>query len=195
LQLVARQHLLRGRGAQINRMPIIIARIGSDIQTLAVMGDVQETLGNVEVRYWDLYLAYRNLETNKVARDSALVTWRIVYDKVKEGAEPVQLEAQAQEQYYNFRGSVETALRTLYDVENELRFLMGLAATDGRLIRPKDDPTLARVEFDWSDILAEAIARRPELIFQAVAGEAARAGVDPRPQPAPAAVRRRSPVS
>src|SRR5204862_144606 len=55
-------------------------------------------------------------------------------------------------------------LRTLYDVENELRFLMGLSATDGRLLRPKDDPTLARVEFDWTDILAEAIARRPELI-------------------------------
>ncbi len=164
LQLEARQPLLRGRGAQINRMPIIIARIGSDIQTLAVMGDVQETLGNVEIRYWDLYLAYRNLETNKVARDSALVTWRIVYDKVKEGAEPVQLEAQAQEQYYNFRSQVENSLRALYDAENELRYLMGLTATDGRLIRPKDDPTLARVEFDWTDALAEAVARRPELI-------------------------------
>src|SRR5204862_3778679 len=55
-------------------------------------------------------------------------------------------------------------LRTLYDVENELRFLMGLPATDGLLVRTKDDPTLARVEFDWCDILAEAIARRPELI-------------------------------
>jgi outer membrane protein TolC len=164
LQLEARQPLLRGRGAQINRMPVIIARIGSDIQTLGVMGDVQETLGNVEVRYWDLYLAYRNLETNRVARDSALVTWRIVYDKVKEGAEPVQLEAQAQQQYYEFRAQLESSLRSLYDAENELRFLMGLSATDGRLIRPKDDPTLARVEFDWADALAEAVARRPELI-------------------------------
>jgi hypothetical protein len=32
------------------------------------------------------------------------------------------------------------------------------------VIRPKDEPTLARVEFDWTEILAEAIARRPELI-------------------------------
>jgi hypothetical protein len=43
---------------------------------------------------------------------------------------------------------------------------MGLTATDCRLIRPKDDPTLARVEFDWCEILAESIARRPELIQQ-----------------------------
>ena len=166
LQLEARHPLLRGRGSQINRMPIILARIGTDIELTNVYANVQDMLNNVEIRYWDLYLAYRNLETAKVARDSALVTWRIVYDKFTNDVEPVQAEAQAQEQYYNFRGSVESALRTLYDVENELRFLMGLAATDGRLIRPKDDPTLARVEFEWTDILAEAVARRPELIIR-----------------------------
>src|SRR6478735_6416350 len=163
MQMEARHPLLRGRGSQINRMPIILARIGTDIEITNVFANVQDMLNNLEIRYWDLYLAYRNLETAKVARDSALVTWRIVYDKFTNDVEPVQAEAQAQEQYYNFRGSVESSLRTLYDVENELRFLMGLTATDGRLIRPKDDPTLARVEFDWSDILAEAIARRPEL--------------------------------
>jgi outer membrane protein TolC len=166
LQIEARHPLLRGRGSQINRMPIIIARIGTDRELLGVQSDLQEMLGNLEIRYWDLYLAYRNLETTKVARDSALVTWRIVYDKFGQGVEPVQAEAQAQEQYYNFRGQVESSLRALYDTENELRLLMGLSATDGRLIRPKDDPTLARVEFDWTDILAEAIARRPELISQ-----------------------------
>jgi outer membrane protein TolC len=166
MQVEARHPLLRGRGSQINRMPIIIARIGTDIELNNVYANVQDMLNNLEIRYWDLYLAYRNLETAKVARDSALITWRIVYDKFGQGVEPVQAEAQAQEQYYNFRGAVESALRTLYDTENELRFLMGLSATDGRLIRPKDDPTLARVEFDWTDILAEAIARRPELVIR-----------------------------
>src|SRR5262245_42914925 len=166
LQLEARHPLMRGRGSQINRMPIILARIGTDIELTSMVGNLQDTLNNLEVRYWDLYLAYRNLETAKVARDSALVTWRIVFDKYQQGSEPVQQEAQAQEQYYNFRAQVESSLRALYDAESELRLLMGLAATDGRLIRPKDDPTLARVEFDWADILAESIARRPELIQQ-----------------------------
>jgi outer membrane protein TolC len=164
MQVEARHPLLRGRGSQINRMPIILARIGTDIELLNVYANVQDMLNNIEIRYWDLYLAYRNLETAKVGRDSALVTWRIVFDKFEHGTEPVMAEAQAQEQYYNFRGSVEAALRTLYDTENELRFLMGLAATDGRLVRPKDDPTLARVEFDWNEILVEAVARRPELV-------------------------------
>lgn len=164
LQVEARHPLLRGRGSQINRMPIIIARIGTDMEILNVQANLQDMLNNIEIRYWDLYLAYRNLETAKVAQESALVTWRIVYDKFQQGVEPVQAEAQAQEQYFNFRASVESATRALFNAENELRLLMGLAATDGRVIRPKDEPTLARVEFDWTEILAEAIARRPELI-------------------------------
>lgn len=166
LQMEVRQPLLQGRGAQVNRMPIVLARIGSDIELAGLQDQLQESLNTLEFRYWDLYLQYRNLETAKVARDSALVTWRIVYDKFVEGLEPVQGEAQAREQYFNFRGQVESSLRNLYDAENELRFLLGLTATDGRLIRPKDDPSLAKVEFDWCEILAEAIARRPELAQQ-----------------------------
>src|SRR5438128_8185350 len=120
----------------MKRLPTIISRIGTDIEMAAVSDQLQEPLDAREYRYWDLYRLYRNLETAKVARDSALVTWRIVYDKFQNDVEPVQAEAQAQEQYYNFRGQVEDTLRQLYDAESELRFLMGLAPTDGRLIRP-----------------------------------------------------------
>ncbi|MEX2173354.1 MAG: TolC family protein [Pirellulaceae bacterium] len=164
LEVEARHPLLRGRGSQINRMPIVLARMGTDIEIMSVQAQLQDMLDNAEIRYWDLYLAYRNLETAKVGRDSAMVTWRIVYDKYQVGNESVQAEAQAREQYFAFRAQVESALRELYNAENELRLIMGLSATDGRLIRPKDDPTLAHVEFEWNEILAEAIARRPELI-------------------------------
>ncbi|WP_425617741.1 TolC family protein [Anatilimnocola sp. NA78] len=164
MEVEARHPLLRGRGTLINRMPVVIARIGNDIEILNLQGQLQDMLNNIEVRYWDLYLSYRNLETAKIGRDSALITWRIVYAKFKGGKENLQAEAQAREQYYAFRAQVETALRELYNNENELRLLMGLTATDGRLIRPKDDPNLARVNFDWSEIMAESIARRPELL-------------------------------
>jgi hypothetical protein len=81
LEVEARHPLLRGRGSQINRMPIIIARIGTDMEILNVQSNLQDMLNNIEVRYWDLYLAYRKLETAKVGRYISLVTWRIVYDK------------------------------------------------------------------------------------------------------------------
>ncbi len=164
MEVEARHPLLRGRGTLVNRMPVVIARIGNDIEILNLQGQLQDMLNNIEIRYWDLYLSYRNLETAKVGRDSALITWRNVYTRFRGGRDDEQKEAQSREQYYAFRAQVETALRELYNNENELRLLMGIAATDGRLIRPKDDPNLARVTFDWSEINAEAIARRPELI-------------------------------
>ena len=62
-----------------------------------------------------------------------------------------------------FRAALEQALQQLHENEARLRYLMGLTATDGRLIRPLDDPTTARIEFDWRSIHAEALARSPEL--------------------------------
>jgi hypothetical protein len=40
---------------------------------------------------------------------------------------------------------------------------MGIAPTDGRIIRPKDKPTLARVQFDWHDALFECLNRSSEI--------------------------------
>ena len=59
-------------------------------------------------------------------------------------------EAQARSQYFLFRGQVEQALTDLFRAENRLRYIMGLSMSDGRLIRPSDEPTTARVAFDWS---------------------------------------------
>lgn len=166
LEVEARHPLLRGAGTQINRMPVVLARIGTDIELMSMQAQLQDMLNNVEIRYWDLYLAYRNLETAKTGRDAALVTWRIIFDKFTEGGADLQQESQSREQYFSFRAQVETALRELYNAENELRLLMGLSATDGRLIQPKDDPTMAQVQYEWYEIQAEAIARRPELVQQ-----------------------------
>jgi hypothetical protein len=72
-------------------------------------------------------------------------------------------EAQAREQYFLFRSTAEQGLSSLYEAEAKLRYLMGLAATDGRLIRPVDPPTTAKVSFDWYEISSEALVRNVEL--------------------------------
>lgn len=157
------QPLLRGRGTMINRIPIVLARISEDISLTSFESSVRNLVKDIEDTYWDLSRAYRRLETAKTGRDSAQVTWKIVYEKWNEGVEPVQAEAQTREQYFNFRSIVESSLQELYQTETRLRWLMGLAATDGRLIRPIDEPTMARVEFDWSAIRTETLVRSPEL--------------------------------
>jgi hypothetical protein len=53
--------------------------------------------------------------------------------------------------------------------ERRLRLLIGLPATDGRIIRPADEPTRAEFRFDWEMASAEALAVRPEVQKQNLA--------------------------
>ena len=155
--------LLRGRGAMINRIPVVLARINADVSLARFESSVRNLVMDIENTYWDLHAAYRNLETAKIGRDSAQVTWNNVYEKKNAGVESAQAEAQSREQYFFFRASLESALRELYNIENRLRYLMGIAATDGRLIRPSDEPSAARLAFDWRQIHNEALIRSAEL--------------------------------
>ena len=159
----ARHPLLRGSGVQVNRVPVILARIRTDVTLAQFSIAVRNHVAETERAYWDLYFFYRNLEAAKVGRDSALLTWKIVNAKYAEGGLALAQEEQAREQYYFFRGRVEEAKRDLLIAERQLRFLMGIAATDGRIIRPVDEPTIARVRFEWSDILTESLVRSDEI--------------------------------
>ena len=159
-----RQPLLRGRGAFIQRMPIVVSRIGTDQEIANLEAQVQNMLANVEIRYWELHCAYRNLEASKTGRNAALATWRIVKDQYDEGADVnIQQVAQAGEQYHFFDEQVIDAFNTLLGAERNLRWLLGSASTDGEIIRPIDEPVMAPVQFDWFGCKSEALCYRPEL--------------------------------
>jgi outer membrane protein TolC len=155
--------LLRGRGEQINRIPVVLARINTDISLADFEASIRNLLMDTENAYWDLYFSYRSVEAAKIGRDSAQVTWKNIYEKRKFGALADQDEAQARGQYFQFRAQLESSLRDVCNNETRLRWLMGLAATDGRIIRPKDEPTTARVEFEWTEVHAESLFRSTEL--------------------------------
>ncbi|MCC7087275.1 MAG: TolC family protein [Pirellulales bacterium] len=177
-----RQPLLQGAGSQFNRIAgpfdplrgigtylqydgIVIARLRVDQRLADFEAGVRDFVADVEQSYWELYFSYRFLEAAKSGRDSALQTWKKVHalfiGEAKGGE--ADKEAQAREQYFFFRSQVETAQANLFRSENRLRFQMGLAATDGRLIRPADPPTDARVRFDYTEIHAESLVRSVEL--------------------------------
>ena len=58
---------MRGRGAQVNRVPVMLARINVDISLASFEASVRNLVLDIENTYWDLYLAYRFLETAKAA--------------------------------------------------------------------------------------------------------------------------------
>lgn len=161
-ELEATQPLLRGFGTQVNRAPIVIARIREDISIADFEIAIRDMLMDIENSYWELHLSYRSLDAAKKARDTALETWRIASAKSGQAVSG-QEEAQSREQYYFFRAQLETAKRDVLNNETRLRWLMGLSPTDSRLVLPSDEPTLAEVSFEWHDILNEAMYRSAEL--------------------------------
>ncbi len=175
------QPLLQGAGVTYNRIAgpdpfsnilgrpnfrgVLLARINADISLAEFEAGVRNLVSDTEQSYWELYFSYRNLEARKAGRDSSLEAWRKVhalYVEQSRGGE-ADKEAQAREQYFFFRSEVEQALTDVYRCENRLRYMMGISASDGRLIRPSDEPTTARIAFDWQQSLVEALSRSAEL--------------------------------
>lgn len=164
LEAEIRQPLLRGRGAFIQRMPIVVSRIGTDQEIANLEAQMQNLVTNVEIRYWELYCAYRNFEASKAGQEAALVTWRIVSDQFEAGADVnVQQVAQAKEQYHFFDEQVIDAMHNLLIADGNLRWLLGFASTDGQILRPIDEPVMAPIKFDWHGCKSEALCYRPEL--------------------------------
>jgi outer membrane protein TolC len=175
------QPLLQGAGLTYNRIAgpdsfenlygrpnfrgVLLARVNADISLADFEIGVRNLISDTEQAYWELYFAFRDLEARKIGRDSSLEAWRRVhalYVEQSRGGE-ADKEAQAREQYFFFRSAVETSLNLVYSAENRLRYMMGISASDGRLIRPADEPTTARVTFDWQQSLVEALSRSAEL--------------------------------
>ena len=170
------QPWLQGGGVQFNRIAgthaspgyyngVMIARIKTDTALCDFETSVEGMVYDVERAYWELYYAYRLLDTVLAGRNSALQTWRQVYAKYIIGhtGGSAQEEAQSRQQYFQFRASVERALSNLYGTENKLRYIMGLTTTDGRLIRPATEPTTARIVADWESWHCEALVRSTAL--------------------------------
>jgi outer membrane protein TolC len=175
------------KGSPGNLNGVLIARVNTDISLADFEVGLRDMVSNIENAYWDLYFAYRNLDATISARDQALDSWRNIHAQFaagRRGAE-AQKEAEAREQYFRFQQEVQDAWfgRLLEPTETNngspggtfhatggvrvcerrLRFLIGLPASDCRLIRPADEPSLAKVVFCWDDVLPEAINRRAEL--------------------------------
>lgn len=169
---------------------VLIARVNTDITVADFEMGMRDLVSNVENAYWDLYFAFRDLDAKIQLRNAALEAWTRIKVLVEsdQASGQIEREAQAREQYFRYEEEVQNALAgTLQQSttnnngssggsfrgvggvlvsERRLRLAIGLPITDSRMIRPSDEPTLARVEFDWTEVSDDAIGRRPELLKQ-----------------------------
>ncbi len=182
-----RQPLLQGRGVQFNRIAgpnnlpgvntgVLIARTNTDITLAEFELGVRNLISDVENAYWDLYFAYRDLESKIEARNGAYTIWESLKAREKEvRAADIY---QAEEQYYLFASRVEDAIygqlndgtRTfngssggtfrgnagVRTAERRLRLLAGYPLNDSMLIVPLETPIEANIVFDWNQVKSEA---------------------------------------
>lgn len=179
LEAEYRQPLMQGSGVTFNRIAgpnspigqyngILIARINTDISHADFEAGVVRLINDVEGAYWELYFAYRALEANITGRESALLSWRRSNELQKVGSRggEASAEAQARSNFYSFESQVNESLsgpQGLYATEQRLRYVMGLPPTDGKLIKPVDEPVQAEVIFDWDSSLGDALTKRVEI--------------------------------
>ncbi|MFM8401265.1 MAG: TolC family protein, partial [Pirellula sp.] len=179
LEAEYRQPLMQGAGTTFNRIAgpngvvgqyngVLIARINTDISLADFENGVVRLINDVETAYWELYFAYRALEAQISGRENALRTWQRIRELQKVGYRggEADAEAQARSNYYLFAFQLNDALsgtNGLYAAEQRLRYMIGIQATDGRLLKPVDDPIQAEVMFDWQASLADATNRRVEV--------------------------------
>ncbi|MEM9364751.1 MAG: TolC family protein [Planctomycetota bacterium] len=182
IELEYRQPFMRGAGTQYNRIVgasagvgqyngVLIARANEDVALADFENAVITLVSDVEQAYWDLTTAYRVLEATLKGRQSALQTFQYQQVRLEVGTGRQDEEAQARSQFYQFEAQVQNALAGtagLYALEQRLRYLIGMPATDGTLIRPSTEPLNAKVIFDWNDALGQALARRVEIRRQQV---------------------------
>ena len=191
-----RHPLLQGSGSLFNRIAgasevpgqyngILISRTNSEISLADFEDSVREFVSNVENAYWDLYYAYRELESQTAARDAALIVTQRT-EELRRAEKIGQLElASAKEQLLRFEAAIIESLegrliegtqsnsgtsggsfrRTVgvRIAERRLRYLMGMPITDGTLIRPSEQPIKAALAFDWEQTVNSALANRPEV--------------------------------
>ena len=171
-----RHHLLRGGGIEFNRIAgpgatpglyggVTVARINTDQSLNDFELATRNLVADVEKAYWNLYYAYHRLDSVRSGRDAAQETWRITKTHNELGARrgSAQNLAQAEQNFFTFRQQTELAQNNLFKAETAMRYIVGLAPTDGRLIRPVDDPITAPITLDWHSVLSEALFRSPEL--------------------------------
>ena len=179
LEAEYRQPLMAGSGTTYNRIAgpttvpgqyngVLITRINTDISLADFESGVLRLINDVEGAYWELYFAYRALDAQLSGRESSLKTWQRINELQKVGSRggEADAEAQARSTYYLFASQVNDALAGtsgLYTSEQRLRYVMGLPPSDGRLIKPSDEPLQAEVAFDWEASLCDALTRRVEV--------------------------------
>lgn len=166
LSLAYTQPLFRGRTIDAERRQILLARATADLTDVQLSRVLIEQLTLVELAYWDLAFATRNLEVQSAAVEQARSQVASNQRQAEAGTlAPIDV-VEAQTQVANFQLNAALAQQALAEAENRLKSLM---LTDpgervwSRVLVPTEPVDLPVPELSLEEARRTALARRPEL--------------------------------
>jgi outer membrane protein TolC len=169
-----RQPLLFQAGTEVNRAPIVVARLRADQELWQFKRDLADMVRQVEQAYWQLYEAqWQYWAANEAIRANLTVT-KVLEEKLKEGTgnasdlaeAQVQLQGFIRQRTFALGGSglvAGTPVVGILTREQQLRSLLGLAPSDGKRIIAIDEPTIAPINWDWEGLKLEAFTYNPDI--------------------------------
>ncbi len=180
-------NLIAGPNAQPgNYNGLFIARVRHDIAEHDFQIAVRDYVANVVRSYWLLCFAYERMDATEQSLEVAKELWEAAKAKLAEGTIDADQEALARDRFLaqqiaRDNAAVGSPERTLSGIlgtsgalltgtepgvesmERRLRYLIGLPAYDGTILRPSDRASHAPLTFDPTEALGLAMQRRPEL--------------------------------
>lgn len=179
LTLSLTQPLLRGAWRSANLQPIVVASLRRELSEQQLRVRLEQIVGEVEVAYWTLALAYKEREARasslKLAEDQLADSTRLVRLGTISDLDVVEARAGVG----RMRQQLIRAEQAIAEAEGRLRsVIVGDAAwRSDDVIMPVDEPEITQVSYAVADHLRLAHDNRPDVLAARKQLEAERAAL------------------
>ncbi len=158
------QPLLRGRGANANSVPTVLAFIDTERSYFALKQGLQNTVQGVIQGYWDLVQARTELWV--LEQQIRAAEWANDQNegRLDVGSADIGEVAQSRASLANLRANAIAARATILNRVASLRGILGLPPGSDFTIIPTSPPIVENLKFDWDSLIQLAETSRPDII-------------------------------
>jgi len=161
------QPLLKGFGIDVTRSRITLAEIQTEVEDLNLKQRAIQVAEQTEKAYWDLVLAYAQLDEAKESRERARMLLEENRTRVRLGQLPEVEVVQAEAEVAARESNIIAAKKQIKDMDEQLKMMLNLppgAALWEKSVFPVDKPRLMDVDLSFLRSVQVALEKRVEVI-------------------------------
>lgn len=158
------QPLLRGRGVDVNSVPIVLAFLDTESSYFRLKSSLQNLVTGVIQGYWDLVQARTELWVVQQQIKQAQVAYEFQQDRLETGSADSGEVAQAAASLANFEANLVATEAAILNRVASLKAILGMPPGSELTIVPITPPLEERLRFDWDALTDLASRRRPDLV-------------------------------